>query len=83
MKLRRFSQLGWHGCMDLVAAAAGHHVVRVELGEAPKMTGECLTCGRTRTLSELRTVKPGDGVYRGPGDWVECVPRDAKGECAP
>lgn len=37
MKLRRFSQLGWHGCMDLVAAAAGHHVVRVELGEAPKM----------------------------------------------
>lgn len=35
MKLRRFSQLGWHGCMDLVAAAAGYHVERVELGEAP------------------------------------------------
>lgn len=35
MRLRRFSQLGWHTCQDLAGFVMGDKVERVELGPPP------------------------------------------------
>jgi hypothetical protein len=35
VRLRRFSQLGWHGCQDLAGFVMGEEVERVELGPPP------------------------------------------------
>jgi hypothetical protein len=36
VRLRRFSQLGWHGCQDLAGFVMGEEVERVELGVPPE-----------------------------------------------
>lgn len=65
MRLRRFSQLGWHGCQDLAGFVMGSEVERVELGPPPADArfeiGEIVHFDSVEDMIEMRNGRYGDG----------------------